>query len=189
MRYPRDHKEKSRHKIITVAAKEYRRRGIAGFGVGDAMKGAGLTKGAFYAHFSSKEELVREALHEAMTSSPVLVDGERNKSLEQVLSHDLDTDHRDHPEKGCPIPSLIEEVARHPKRTREGFVSGVKEILALIEAHLPRSKTPAARQKAALAIFSTMLGALQLARVTSDLDLSGKVLDAAREAALDLAKD
>ncbi len=189
MRYPRDHKEKSRHKIITVAAKEYRRRGIAGFGVDDAMKGAGLTKGAFYAHFSSKEELVREALHEAMTSSPVLQDGTKNQNLKQLVDHYLEIEHRDHPEKGCPIPSLIEEVARHPKRTREGFVSGAKEILSLIEAHLPKSKTPLARQKAALAIFSTMLGALQLARVTPDRDLSRKVLEAAREAALDLAKE
>jgi TetR/AcrR family transcriptional repressor of nem operon len=188
MRYPQDHNEKARRRIISVAAREYRRRGISRFGVGDAMRGAGLTQGAFYSHFSSKEELVKEALHEAMTGSPVLLEGRQGHTLKEIVSHYLEAEHRDHPESGCPAPSLIEEVARHPKKTREGFISDLEAIISLIESRLPKSKTAATRHQAAFAIFSTLIGAIQLARVTPDPGASNMILEAARDAALRLAE-
>ena len=128
MRYPKDHKQQARRKIVSVAAKEFRRKGISALGVGDVMKGAGLTKGAFSGHFSSKEELVKEALHEAMASSPVFYDDNQGKTLSQMIEHYLDIGHRDDTRGGCPVPSLIAEVARHSKQTRAGFVTDIEEI-------------------------------------------------------------
>jgi TetR/AcrR family transcriptional regulator, transcriptional repressor for nem operon len=189
MRYARTHKKNSRRKIVAVAAREFRRRGIAGFGVGDTMRGAGLTQGAFYAHFSSKEELVREALHEAVAGSPLVKEGRQGQTLKEMIYQYLDPQHRDHPEIGCPAAALIEEVARHPKRTREVFDSDLGEMFSVIEERLPKNRTIAARKKTALAIFSTLLGSLQLARVTPDASLSNSILEAAREAALALAKE
>ncbi len=188
MRYPKDHKHQARRKIVSVAAREFRRRGISALGVGDVMKGAGLTKGAFSGHFSSKEELVKEALHEAMITSPVFYDGHHGKTLTQMIDHYLGVGHRDDPQGGCPLPALIEEVARHPKQTRAGFVSDIEEIVSIIEAHLPKGRHSSEREDLAMAIFSMMLGAVQLARVARHHNLSKKVLEAARKAALRLAK-
>lgn len=184
MRYPSDHKGKSRRNIVAVAAREFRRRGIDGVGVGDVMKEAGLTKGAFSAHFSSKNELIKEALQEAAVTSLVFDMSDTDRTLEEMVNLYLSPHHCEHPEQGCPFPSLAAEVARYPKRTREGLVSYLKKLMAFIAARLPESEPPEARHKAALVMFSTMLGAMQLARVTAGHKISNELLAAAREAVL-----
>src|SRR5260221_12199127 len=93
VRYSKDHKEVSRQKIIEVASKEFRRRGIAGIGVGDLMKGAGLTQGAFYGHFASKEELVRDALHQSTSNGPVGCLGLQGRSLKEIIDIYLAVEH------------------------------------------------------------------------------------------------
>ncbi len=101
---------------------------------------------------------------------------EKGGSLEELICYYLRIDHRNHPEiGGCPAAALIGEVTRHPKGTREALVSDIKEMISLIKSRLPKTKSAAARTKTAFAIFSTMLGALQLARVTTDTSLSKKI--------------
>ncbi len=189
MRYSKEHKETARRKIVDVAAKEFLRHGIAGFRVNDVMKGAGLTQGAFYGHFSSKEELVKEALHESSKRSRFVQQAENGNTLEDLICSYLQTDHRNHPEMGgCPAAALIGEINRHPKSTREALVSDMKKMISLIESRLPKTKSTATRTSTAIAIVSTMLGALQFARATTDAGLSKKILEASKEAALTMAK-
>ena len=189
MRYSKNYKETSRRKIVAVAAKEFLRHGIAGFRVNDVMKGAGLTQGAFYGHFSSKEQLVKEALHESSQKSHFAQQAEKGSTLEELICYYLHDEHRSHPEAGgCPAAALIGEITRHPKGTREALVSEIKKMVSLIEARLPNTKSDTARTNTALAIFSTIMGAIQFARVTTDASLSKRILEASKEAALAMAK-
>ena len=190
MRYDKGHKEATRHRIMEVAGTEFRRRGIDGIGVADVMKEAGLTHGGFYSHFSSKEELVREALGATFQQSQVRFpkNGETFKNLEEIVRYYLRTSHRDHPERGCVAAALAAEVARQPMETRTAFTSALNKVISVLESKLPRTKSPAARRKTARAIFATLMGTMQLARAIDDPEESDAMIEAGIEAACALGK-
>ena len=93
--------------------------------------------------------------------------------------------HRDGAGTGCPTAALVAEVARHPKKTRDAFTDKMSEIISLMAAQI--EDTAAGRRRNAIAIYSMMVGALQLARAVSDRQLSEEILASATEAALALA--
>jgi len=190
MRYDKGHKETTHRRIVEVAAQSFRKQGLDGIGVADLMGKAGLSHGGFYAHFSSKDDLVREALHESFKISRARwrqreKDGE---PLEAFIRFYLRPEHRDRPEKGCAAACLVGEVARQSRATREVFTANLTETLRHIEAGLPQRGSQARRRKTALAIFATVMGALQLARATSDPEQSDEMLEAGIEAARKLAR-
>jgi len=189
MRYEKGRKESTRRRIIEVAAHSYRKQGLAGIGVADLMGEAGLSHGGFYSHFSSKDDLIREALTESFQRGQArwrqkLQEG---GGVESLIRSYLRTEHRDHPENGCAGACLAGELARQPQATREVFTASLTETLALLEAGLPPGGSRPARRKKAMAIFATMMGALQLARATSDPKQSDDMLEAGIEAACALA--
>ncbi len=188
MRYDKGHKEITRKRIVEVAATEFRKSGIGGIGVADVMSRAGLTHGGFYSHFSSKEDLVQEALDECSSQSRLRRIAEQGGNLEEMIRCYLRPEHRDHPERGCPVATLVEEVTRHEKPTRACFAANIARLITLIESHLPVEKKGAARKKAAMAIFATLIGTLQLARLMKDAEISDEILQAGIEAACSLAK-
>jgi len=191
MRYEKGHKEATRRRILGVAAAEFREKGINGVGVADLMKDAGLTHGGFYSHFSSKEDLVRQVIEEAFSESRLKYPcaGEGPKNIEGLIRRYLRPEHRDHPELGCLATTLTGELARQPEAVRAEFTAKVGEMLAVIESHLPAKKSPAALRKTAMGIFSTMAGAMQLARAINDPKQSDALLEAGIEAACALAKN
>jgi AcrR family transcriptional regulator len=186
MRYEKGHKEATRQKIVEVAAAEFRRNGIEGIGVADLMAKAGLTHGGFYSHFKSKEELVRAALQEAASKSRVRKADEEGRNLEEIVRLYLRPEHRDAPERGCAFAALVAEIGRHGTETRKEVTASLERLLGILEKKLPEG-TPHRRKKA-IGIFSTMLGALQLARTVSDKKLSDQIIEAGIESALNLAK-
>ena len=191
MRYDKGHKETTRRRIVEVAAQSFRKQGIDGIGVADLMEKAGLSHGGFYAHFSSKDALVREALAESFERGRARWRQREEKEGDQIeglIRHYLRPEHRDQPEKGCAAACLAPEVARQSKATREVFTANLAETLAHIQARLPECGSPAQRRQTAIAIFATMMGALQLARTTSDPEQSDEMLEAGIEAACKLAR-
>src|SRR3954462_519476 len=108
MRYEKGHKDASRRRILEVAAERFRAEGIAASGLAGIMSEAGLTNGAFYPHFQSKAELVRESLMAALEQqSGQIHDILATRGLEAVLAAYLSPQHRDHPEKGCVSAALL----------------------------------------------------------------------------------
>jgi TetR/AcrR family transcriptional repressor of nem operon len=188
MRYEKGHKQNTRQKIIEAAAAEFRKNGTEGIGVASLMSQAGLTHGGFYSHFKSKEELVQEVIEFA--SGQVTLTALRNdgKALEKVIRHYLRPSHRDHAESGCPIACLIGEMPRRKKETQSRFSAKLSDMVALFEQLLPEEKTGEARTKSAMAITSVLVGALQMARATTDPAASDQILEAGIEAALALAR-
>lgn len=193
MRYGKEHKQETHRKVVEAAARRFRKDGIGSTGVVDLMADVGLTHGGFYAHFSSKETLVKEALATASMKSRAHLQrqidtarAEGRDPLEAIVRTYLTTLHRDRPDRGCSVAALGSEIARHPRKTREAFTEGLSQTLQIIASALPEHV--ADRQTRAYAVFSTMIGALQLSRAISDSAMSQSVIDAGIAAALQIGK-
>ncbi|CUU15657.1 TetR/AcrR family transcriptional repressor of nem operon [Bradyrhizobium sp. JR7.2] len=188
-RYDKGHRDTTRRHILDVASSQFRESGIAAVGLAGIMAEAGLTNGAFYTHFASKEDLVRAVLLDALERREQRHKDnlENGVALETVIRDYLSPRHRDRAATGCPTAALVSEIARHPKATREAFTGKMSDILALMAAQMPEG-TPAERRRRAIAAYATMVGALQLSRAVSDRQLSEEILENAVDAALALAK-
>ena len=183
MRYDKGHKEASRRRIMEVAGERFRSDGIAASGLATIMSDAGLTNGAFYPHFRSKAELVRESVAAAMEDQAKLMG---SGGLEAAIDAYLSANHRDNPATGCTLAALLPELAREPAETREvwakRFLAAVNKLGAGLS---PRTPDP---ESAAIGIYATLIGALQLARVVQGTPLSDRIMAAGANAARTLAE-
>jgi AcrR family transcriptional regulator len=186
MRYEKGRKDASRDRIVEVAAQRFRGDGIAASGLATIMGDAGLTNGAFYPHFQSKAELVRESLMAAMEI--------QSQQLQKVLAAGgpevgiaayLSAEHRDNPGTGCASAALLPEVARQPLETREVYTERLLVLVRQLSAALPQAKDP---EGVALGVYATLIGALQLARAVEGTELSDRILAAGKDAARTLAR-
>jgi AcrR family transcriptional regulator len=185
MRYEKGRKEASRQKILEVAAERFRADGIAATGLATIMSEAGLTNGAFYPHFQSKADLVRETVA-AATDATRFGNFLAEEGLETALDAYLSPEHRDDPGQGCPLAALLPELARQPLETRHVYAD---KFLAL--AHELASALPANTKDSeatAIAIYATLIGSVQLARAAEGTDLSDRILAAGRNAVRTLAE-
>ena len=184
MRYSKQRKEVTRQRIVEIASNRFRKEGLDAVGVASLMADAGLTHGGFYNHFSSKDDLIKEALISAAQESRAqsLRDFETGGVAQFIRSY-LRTTHRDHPETGCSVAALTGELRRHSKATRVVFTESVNRLISLIESRLPKSDPDVAR-----AICATLVGTLQLARAVSDKKLSDQLLKAGEKAAVALSQ-
>jgi len=177
-RYPSDHKDATRQRIIETAGRRLKRNGIDGSGVAALMKDAGLTNGAFYAHFTSKEDLVATALTEQLREQRLLLADipPGRAGIEQVVRRYLSPEHRDNPEEGCPSAALLDEISRCPEATRQAYTEGglafIDDLAARLAPHDPRSvRTTIA------GVYALMIGTLQLSRALTDPQLADDLLE------------
>lgn len=188
MRYDKGHKDETRRHILDVASAKFRESGIAAVGLAGIMSEAGLTNGAFYTHFASKEDLVREVLTDALTRREERHEAnlENGVALETTIRDYLSARHRDRAGTGCPTAALVAEIARHPKATRDAFTGKVADIIVLMAEQI-RHRSAKDRRRKAITIYSIMVGALQLARAVNDKQLSDEILENAVDAAVTIA--
>lgn len=170
MRYAAEHKEATRARMVATAARVLRRDGIAAAGVATLMAEAGLTNGAFYAHFESKEALVAEAVVAALTETTATFASRIEaagpaRALDAVIDHYLDPRHVDHPDKGCAVAALGTELARRPDTTRAAVDAAIGRLVATIATALPPDHPDPLQ--VAEAIFASLAGTIQLARARS----------------------
>jgi AcrR family transcriptional regulator len=190
MRYGKDQKPATRQRILQAAGRRFKQDGIDGAGVAGLMSDAGLTNGAFYAHFSSKEDLVANVLADQLRMQREGLDSESpgREGLEAFVRFYLSPAHRDEPADGCPSAALLEEIARRPDATRQVFTNELIAVIDGIATRLDPADSTAARINA-LTIFGLMVGTLQLARALTDQDLSDQLLARAVETALQLLNE
>lgn len=185
MPWPEDHKVRTRGKIVQAAAAAFRAGGIAAVRLEDVMARAGLTHGGFYAHFASKEDLLREALEHAgrqtvdMLSKP-MADTPAGNRLQAAIDAYLSPAHVAHPEWGCPVATLGPEIARTGEPTRRALAKGVRGRLAWMRQLLPEDQRDGASDDQIVGTLACMVGGVILARAVGAKD-SGAVLDACRE--------
>ncbi len=194
MRFEKGHKEHTRQRIIETASRKFRKDGVAATGIAGLMADAGLTHGGFYAHFASKEELVRAALEEALSQNYARRQEVLGQvapgadSLEALIRFYLRPAHRDTPEHGCAAAALVSEIARHEPETRAAFTGRLQRLLDQIAGLLPPEMDAKARDSLAIGLFGTLLGCLQMARAVNDPVLSTQILESGERAALALAR-
>ncbi len=169
-------KEASHKRIVSAAAKAIRRSGYGGTGVADIMKEAGLTHGAFYAHFASREAMLAEAADRAGAESnafaaSVIAAAPPNQALQALMQAYLAKEHLIGIESGCPISALGSEIPRQSPEVRRAATRRIKEMIDLVARQLPDWGQPSAHQRA-LVTVATMVGTLTLARAVDDAALS-----------------
>ena len=177
-------KDVTHERIVSVAARAIRRSGYDGTGVVDIMKEAGLTHGAFYAHFSSREAMLAEAAGRACAQSAaaaaeVVGSVPPGKALASMLGAYLSREHLEHADTGCPLAALGSETSRQAPEVRRVATRHIKEMIDLVARQLPDWGQPGAHERA-LVTVAAMVGALLLARAVDEPGLS----DALRAAAL-----
>ncbi|MEH7839313.1 TetR family transcriptional regulator [Rhizobium laguerreae] len=189
MRFEKGHKENTRRRIIDVASKRFRREGAAASGLAGIMSEAGLTNGAFYPHFDSKVALVREAVVSAVNGQLANLEQARtaNLGIEDVIRDYLNVAHLQGSEDGCPSAALLPEIGRQPDSTRKAYEDGLARYIETLAAYLPASPSSSPSERA-MAIFSLMVGTLQIARAVSDPSNATEILEGGVQAALTLAK-
>ena len=187
MRYSEDHKQATRRRILEAAGRRFKQDGIDGSGVATLMSDAGLTNGAFYGHFSSKEDLVANVLADQLRAQRASFDDQPadRAGLEAFVRSYLSPDHRDQLAGGCPSAALLDEIARRPADTRDVFTAEVMGLVDDIASRLDPTNVEAARADA-LTIFGLMVGTLQLTRALTDRHLSDQLLARGQETALQL---
>jgi TetR/AcrR family transcriptional regulator, transcriptional repressor for nem operon len=177
-------KDATHERIVSVAAQAIRRSGYDGTGVADIMKEAGLTHGAFYSHFASREAMLAEAAQRACAESAaavaqVVASAPPDRTLASMLGAYLSRTHLERVDVGCPLAALGSETSRQAPEVRRVATRHIKEMIDLVARQSPDWGQPAAHERA-LVTIATMVGALLLARAVDEPGLS----DAIREAAL-----
>jgi TetR/AcrR family transcriptional repressor of nem operon len=187
VRYGKDHKQATRRRIIETAGRRFKRDGIDGSGIATLMADAGLTNGAFYTHFASKEDLVATAIADQLREQRASFGAQApdRAGLEQYVRRYLSVQHRDNPDDGCPSAALLDEIGRSTDTTKRAYTDGLLVMIDVIAARLAPGHPQSARGKT-LSVFAMMVGTLQLSRALADRQLADEVLEQGIHNALEL---
>src|SRR5262249_2027461 len=185
MRYKTGHKAAIHQKIVKDASERVRAEGMNGAAVAAVMQDNGLTHGGFYKHFGSKDDLVVEALSEAFREFTERLlraaeESSPDEAWRTIVKTYLRPELCEHPERGCPLAALAPELARADKRMKPQIVAELVRYKNRMVPFMPGRQT-ADKERAFFAIFSTMIGAIEIARLLSDPAIRGKVLGSARD--------
>jgi TetR/AcrR family transcriptional repressor of nem operon len=184
MRYSREHKAQNHEKILSMAARSFREHGGDSSGIETVMKKVGLTKGGFYRHFKSKDDLFVEAVARAFDEMgrgmvEVARSAPEGQALRAIIEHYLSARHANSPGTGCVLSALGPELARKPLSVR-------KRIEASLEAYRERLLpfVPGQTREKKLAklrlLFPSLVGVLTIARVISARERREQILLEAR---------
>jgi len=188
MRYEPDYKARTRQKVLAEATKIMRAEGVQGMGVANVMGKAGLTHGAFYAHFESKDALIDETIAEMIAQArgrfdSVTADLPPADALRAYVEFYLSPRHRDNTQTSCPLPWIAGEIPRLGASARKRYgacIAGLGEILAT----RLRALEHAGADAEATSVVAELIGALSLARAVADKAQSDAILGRAKDSIL-----
>ncbi|HTX38268.1 MAG TPA: TetR/AcrR family transcriptional regulator [Bryobacteraceae bacterium] len=185
MRYRPEHKIEIHRKIVKDASRRVRSEGLNGAAVGAVMRDTGLTHGGFYKHFGSKDDLLVESLREAFREIeeiliPAAEEAPPGEEWKAIVETYLSPELCEHPERGCPLAALAPELARVDKGMKPQIVAELLNYKSRMLPFMPGQRT-VDKERAFFAIFSTMIGAVEIARMLPDPAMREKVLTSARD--------
>ena len=185
MRYDTEHKSSIHRKIVKGASRQLRKKGLNGPTVATLMKASGLTHGGFYKHFSSRDDLVVEAIEESLRElTRTLIDAaERSGSRapwKSIIKTYLSLERCDGADRGCPIAALAPDIARTPSAMKRRMSTA---ILKFREALIPFMPGQTSEEKSSnfLMIMTSMVGAIAIARTQPELAMRRAILDTVRD--------
>jgi TetR/AcrR family transcriptional repressor of nem operon len=182
MGHSKAEKAKTHKRIVAIASKRFREDGLAGVGIAELMKEAGLTVGGFYKHFESRDALVAEAVGSALGVWKRLVDaaasGGPPVTYESLVDDYLSEAHRNHPGTGCPVGALAGDIARSDKRTRALVTRQIRDNIELVTTLIrdTNEKDKGTVRSHAVLTYCALVGAIGVARAVLDEQLSREIL-------------
>jgi TetR/AcrR family transcriptional repressor of nem operon len=185
MKVTKEKSAENRAALVETAARLFRERGIDGVGVAEIGKAAGLTHGALYGQFPSKQALVAEALAHGMAASHAYMTAPKPHGA-STLSDQLDLylalDHRDNLAGGCAMAASASEIARQDEAVSARLAKGFEEMVGSVQAALKPTTLSTDDRARALAIAAAMIGGVAIARAASKSrpDLSDEIMAAVR---------
>jgi len=185
MRYQPEHKSEIRQKIVKDASRRLRTEGLHGAAVATVMRDTGLTHGGFYKHFGSKDDLLVASLKEAFreieeTLVRAAEQAPAGEAWKAIVKTYLRLELCDHPEHGCPLPALAPELARADKGMKPQIVAELVNYKSQMLPFMPGRRT-VDKERAFFAIFSTMVGSVEIARMLPDPAMREKVMASTRD--------
>jgi TetR/AcrR family transcriptional regulator, transcriptional repressor for nem operon len=185
MRYRPEHKAEVHQKIVKDASRRLRAEGMNGAAVAAVMRDTGLTHGGFYKHFESKDDLLLESLSEAFREMGdnmirAAEQAHPEPAWKAIVKAYLSLEYCDHVERGCPLTALAPELARVDKKMRGQIFPELVKYKDRMVPFMPGRRT-AEKERAFFAIFSTMVGATDIARMLPEPAMREKVLATARD--------
>lgn len=170
-------------KLLQVAASTLRQNGVKKTSVAKVMQNAGMTVGAFYAHFDSKKDLIEKSFAWAVNTSKQriedLPDTQPGERLTRFLNRSLSAEHRDTPGDGCPLSALSLDFSREDKELREFFSATLNNTLQHRLKAFTTNNAPLTEEDL-IELHSTLVGAMILARATRGTALSEHWMDVVR---------
>jgi len=190
MPYSSKHKQKSRDKILDSALKLFTHHGYDKVTIDQLMEHAGLTRGAFYAHFSNKSDIYAEAILAVIKRSESLLPQNKDASDKQWLKDlffaYLSHEHVNQQAASCPLAFLATDVANREPQARKAYTDVYKQLNALIKAKLTNGQSD---DNTSFAITAMMIGGVALGRALNEVETVEKVLDSCRQTALRLLEE
>ena len=178
MRYPKDHKDASRQRLIERGGSHAKEHGFNESGMASLAASAGVTTGALYKHFDGKADLFAALIAAELARTAQMYDGfdpaDRNSAAKSLAGY-LSLQHVRHPEQGCPLPSLTPEIARADEAVKAAYQTGLLEIHAKLQRLTATSAD-------AWTLMAQNVGAVMLARAVPDEKLQREILSALRQA-------
>jgi TetR/AcrR family transcriptional repressor of nem operon len=186
MRYSPEHREKTRDAILKAAGRQFREHGFSGIGVDALAKEAGVTSGAFYAHFGSKADAFRAVVVQGLKRLYLGAEGIRGQHgrtwLDALAAFYLGPDHRRDVRGGCVLPSLSAEIAHADSETRKDYQAELLEVAALVADGLPGTSG----REAAWPVLAMLAGGVLLSRAVQDESIADEI---ARSVLRDLSSE
>ena len=184
MRYDPSHKTSTHQRIVKNASRQVRAQGLGGPGVMEVMKASGLTPGGFYKHFSSRDDLLVEAVDESVREiGAKLIQWARQarpgEAWKEIVKKYLSLEHCEHPDKGCPMAALAPDIARTTPVVRKRILLSMEIYRKQLVEFMP-GESASQREKNFTLIFTAMLGALGVARTMADPENKRRVLGLVR---------
>jgi TetR/AcrR family transcriptional repressor of nem operon len=184
MRYSLEHKAQNHEKILSMASRSFREHGGDSSGIGKVMKQAGLTKGGFYRHFKSKDDLFVEAVARAFDEmgrrmSVVASSAPEGQALKAMIEHYLSTRHANSPGMGCVIAALGAEFGRKPLPVQRRIEASRDAYRERLLPFIPGQNRAEKLAKFQL-LFPSMAGMLTAVRMTSSSEQRERMLAEAR---------
>jgi TetR/AcrR family transcriptional repressor of nem operon len=181
MRYDPEHKERTHRRIVKSASRQLRKRGLNGPAVATLMKASGLTHGGFYKHFSSRDDLVVEAVEESLRElTQTLIDaakhsGSRDGWKAMVTTY-LSLERCDRADIGCPIAALAPDIARTPSAMKQRISAAIMKFRGELIPFMP-GRTEEEKSSNFLVIITSMVGTIAIARTMPELAVRQAILD------------
>jgi TetR/AcrR family transcriptional regulator, transcriptional repressor for nem operon len=185
MRYDAEHKAKTHRRIVISASRQLRKKGLNGPAVATLMKASGLTHGGFYKHFSSRDDLVVEAIEESLRElTQTMIDaadrsGSRAPWRSMIESY-LSIERCDGVDRGCPIAALAPDIARTPVAMKQRSSAAILKFREELIPFMP-GRTSEEKSSNFLMIFTTMVGTIAIARTMPELAVRQAILKTVRD--------